>query len=151
MINVNIVAVSESIAVDARTNNVSLFNLLEQINVASFPAVLPKVVLFALFQREDGSRGENFESRVQVKLNEELLAEGPFVARFGKNTRFRGFGEFNSLVISRPGVLEFAVVLEGKKLGGWSISVESLSPTSLKQAVQIQEVEQELQQPSSGR
>ena len=57
-------AASLSTSVDQRTNQLSLFHLVEQFNPDRFPAVLPYFEVVCLWQRESGDDIHKFEQRV---------------------------------------------------------------------------------------
>ena len=53
MIRLRMALAAESISVDSRTNAVSLFGLLEEINTAGFPTLVPRVTALFVFERKD--------------------------------------------------------------------------------------------------
>ena len=58
--------VSKSMSVDIRTNQTSLFEVLEEIQAPAFPAVLPQCVAVTLWRKEEGDEDQDFQSRLVV-------------------------------------------------------------------------------------
>jgi len=67
---------AQGTALDARTNAVSIFNLLEEINAADFPVAVTHVSLFALFGRAENEADPTLLLR--VALGDVVLVEGHF-------------------------------------------------------------------------
>ncbi len=53
-------------AVDAQSNTVTLFSVLEQVGGASLPIALPSFVIVTLWQREEGEDGTKFFQRTRL-------------------------------------------------------------------------------------
>lgn len=59
---------TESLAIDQASNRLSLFNVLEQVNLPAFPALLPQVCITILWQKERDERSEDvFVQTIEIR------------------------------------------------------------------------------------
>jgi len=128
-----LIACAQSHAVDQKSNNVSLFNLIEELEPQGFPAVTPPFTFFVNVERSD--RGEeSAKMRLVVSLGGDVLSDGPFIVGFQGNPRARGFAEIAGIVLSKPGVLAFTLFNGTEKLGEWPILVKPAAATQIEVA-----------------
>jgi hypothetical protein len=77
--------VSESFAVDASTSRVSIFNVLEEVAAVTGRPVAPSMAIVALWNREPGDEGRDFQASVIIHTSGEQTAPPP--RRFDVNFR----------------------------------------------------------------
>ena len=118
---------SQSNSIDLRSNQVSIFNILDNVNAPSFPIVLDKISVLAIFS-DDITSGE-YNILMDIVLNDEVLASGPIVVKFGGHTVTRTFTEIGGLILKAPGDLKFSLKYEGNEIGEWRIKVQDFSST----------------------
>jgi hypothetical protein len=74
---------TESLSIDQGSNRLSLFNVLEQINVANFPARLAQICLVTLWQRDrNESKDEAFGQIIDLRDPDGMSLCPPRLARF---------------------------------------------------------------------
>ena len=122
-----------SSAIDITTNQVSLFNLLEQMNVASFPVVIPSITIISSLEREKGDRTK-LDLQIRFTLGRKVIAEFPFEADFQKGLRHRNTAEVRGLMIPGPGILKIGLRYKDKPMGSaWSIDVIGIGEATLEE------------------
>lgn len=114
---------AKGVAVDARTNTVSVFSILEELTPASFPAFIPELSVLALLNRGE-SEPEGFTVRLTVFLNDDVLLNQSMEISFQGKTNVRAIFEMRGMPILRPGKLVFQLEdPRGKTLGSTRIHV----------------------------
>ena len=58
--------VSESISVDQRTNRVSVFNVVDELQVSQFPATIPQVVATSAWNREPSDEDTDYQAMLRI-------------------------------------------------------------------------------------
>jgi hypothetical protein len=119
--NVTLFVVSDGMVVDARSNNVSIFTLLEEITAPAFPILIPRVTITALLQRDANEPDAVFQLR--ASMGETTLFETPMGAEFQGRLRTRSILEIGGLAIPGPGPIEFRLIHNTRTLSSWSVLV----------------------------
>lgn len=121
---------AQSTAVDASTQRLSLFHIVEQIQSATFPASLQGLVLVAMFAKETGD-GDNASLRLKIVLGDAVLIETPVAFSFQGRTKGRVLAAINGLAIPGPGILSFILLSgSGGQIGSWEAAVEESVPAA---------------------
>ncbi|MEQ1903874.1 MAG: hypothetical protein ABL888_06800 [Pirellulaceae bacterium] len=110
----------ESVAVDQDTNRISLFNVLEDFQIAppkdaaQKPAyILGQFVAVALFNREPDDGDKEFEACLRFKLPDDQYSEHKISFRMERN-RQRVLMRFVGMPpVGKHGVLQFELLLDG--------------------------------------
>jgi hypothetical protein len=115
---------AQSSAVDAQTNRLSLFHILEQMQAAALPASL-SLVLVGIFAKETGDPDDH-SVQVRAWMGSTVLLESPVAISFRATTRGRIVAVINGLGIPAHGTLSLGFFSSaGQQLGdSWDIVVE---------------------------
>ena len=104
--------VAESATVDQFTNRVSVFNVCDEIHASAFPIKIGRIVGICSWNAEEGDENKEFQIEVRVQLPEGKPRI--FNANFTMPARRqRSFLTFEGIQVSRSGVVEFKVLLNG--------------------------------------
>jgi len=113
-------AASLSTSVDQRTNQLSLFHLVEQFNPDRFPAVLPYFEVVCLWQRESGDDIHKFEQRVRMLSPGGVDEVANFQIEFPmERMRHRAIVGFAGIKVEEPGFYEIEVCVRRKATDQW--------------------------------
>jgi hypothetical protein len=104
--------------VDGKTNQLSLFHVLDEIGAPSFPLHLQSVCVAALFEREPDDAVVQSYALV-VKLDGGLLASFTMTIDFTTARRNRSVNTIQGLTIPAAGAVTIAMVQKGKVLAEW--------------------------------
>jgi Family of unknown function (DUF6941) len=117
--------VADSAALDARTNRLSLFHLMEEVQAASFPIVIQHLTV-ATFAERERHDSDKTELKMRWSIDGEELAVLPVPIEFQGKPRARNLSELHGVVMPKPG--ECVVELRsGKKLlHEWKITLSQL-------------------------
>ena len=123
-----------SVSNDKVSNQLSLFNVVEQMNVASFPAVIPSISIVSLLEREKGDRTKQ-NLAIRFTLGHNVLTNLPFEISFQEGPRCRHTAEVRGLMIPGPGILQVGLRSKDKPVGSaWSIEVIDTGEATLAKA-----------------
>ena len=109
MISSILMLCAEGVVRDAETNNVSVFNILEQISSQTFPMLVQKVAVLNILSKDNEDKDE-FELFLRFVCNQDELMKKPFRVMFGNKQRTRSVFQINGLVIPEPGKFEFQLL-----------------------------------------
>jgi hypothetical protein len=122
--------VSQGVSVDKFTNQLSLFNVLEQVVTPDFPFPLPFAVAVSLWMKEEGDESRDFQCMLRVNLpngkEHEFTSNFTFSAR-----RHRVIQRFQGFPIDEPGVLRFQVLLNGEHRASHEIDISRIDDSGL--------------------
>lgn len=116
---------------DAETNNISVFNIMEEISAAGVPFFIQKLHIVAFLQRESGDT-PNATVTLEITIGDQILHSQPVDLAFGDKLRTRLLAELNGFVISQPGDMMFALKLDGAVLNSWQVKVETRGKPQLE-------------------
>ncbi len=115
-----LLAASLSTAVDQRTNQMSLFHIVEQFNPKQFPAVLPYFEVVCLWQRESGDEVHRFEERVRMLSPGGVDEVTNYQIEFPLDRmRHRAIVGFAGVKVEEPGFYEIEVCVRRKGQQEW--------------------------------
>ena len=104
MIKCQIALLARWIIRDVETNTISVFSIVEQINILAFPSLGFDMSFFA-YLRKDEADPKLLETKLQLRLDDELLFEVPIASDFGDKQANRIIVQIGGLLISKPGLL----------------------------------------------
>ena len=114
-------------SVDLYSNKLSLFNIIEELNAASFPVFLQQFTIVTMLERTEdepdsviGSFKVTFDSR-----NKELF-ETSIEFKFQQHLRTRNISNFSGLLLPAPGRLSIELYLDGNIASSWPIHVNQI-------------------------
>lgn len=128
----------ESGVVDQINNTLSIFNVIDDINVEQFPGVFAKLSIVFVVLREDEDE-QQLEALMTVHHAGNEMVRAPLAANFGDQRRLRLISAIHGFVIPAPGVYRAAMWLDDRELGYWEFVVRqnqaprvtaSLSPSA---------------------
>ncbi len=102
---------SESASIDRVSNNLSVFNIIEDIAAQSFPFAIPKITVTVLLSREDTDPND-YEGTVTVLNNTQTLHSFKIPMRFEDKLHSRLNIQLGGLPVSSPGMLSFKLHVE---------------------------------------
>lgn len=100
--------VAQGVIRDAETNNVSAFQILEQLNSAAFPIFFHEVGFIA-FLKKDPDGGDVEPLKFSVKNNKDVIHEMEVEANYRGLGKTRIVVSISGLVIPNPGTLQFSL------------------------------------------
>lgn len=117
-------AVAEGAAIDARSNALSIFAVVEEIQAQGFPLFLPKLVFVTLWHREPDD-ADRYPVEFIVTENEKELLRSPGELNFRGKTRNRQIITIGGLVIPEPGVVRFTARIDGGPEATFALQVSA--------------------------
>lgn len=127
--------VCEGYSADQFTNRVSLFNVLEQINIAGFPGVFPQsVCAIASWNMAEEELGRDFQALLRIHIPGE--APRDFRRNFtARAKRHRLMLTLQGLPLPRAGVYRFEILLNDRPAATHDIDVVQGVPDVIAQPV----------------
>lgn len=125
--------VSESVAVDALTNRISIFNVLEVVKSRRLPAVYPSLHAVSVWLIDDEDRGHDYQAVVRIAVPGGESNEFPI--NFTPNgRRHRLFQRTQGIRIPQGGIVRFELLLNGEHVAQHLVDVQlagdTLQPTN---------------------
>ncbi len=128
MARLELFVVSEGVSIDQLTNQLSLFNILEQVASTKFPFPLPFAAAVSLWVAEDGDDSRDFQCLLRVILPNGIQHE--FTSNFNfRARRHRVIQRLEGLPINVTGVLRFEVLLNGEYIASHEVDVIKIDPS----------------------
>ncbi|MBI2388486.1 MAG: hypothetical protein HYV09_02615 [Deltaproteobacteria bacterium] len=116
--------VAESVSVDQTSNAVSVFNILEELRPARFPASLPLVVIVCALAIDATELGAEIDVTVRVRRTSGQVDELPASFK-ATGRRHRQISRLQGLPIEQPGELRFDLLVNGRLLASYVVIVTS--------------------------
>ena len=121
--------VAESMSVDQQTNQVSVFNILEEVRTSNLPVVLPQVVCVCTLNLGANDLGQEHHAVLRVRTPKGEPRE--FSARFrASHRRQRVFTRLIGMPLETIGELVFEILVDGAHLATHTVYVELAAPPS---------------------
>ncbi len=141
MIEAKVFLCADSAVIDARSNSVSLFQIIEQVNAASFPTILPRVTVFSLLLRE-ATDPSDVQLQLQVHCGNQQIFSGPMTANFAQRLQAKSVVEMHGFVVPTPATLRFVLRNGENIIGSWEIPVTQVGrPTGVQMVFPPQRVD----------
>ncbi len=122
---------SDSAAVDARTNALSAFHIIEQLNAPSFPVVLPRVSILSYLTREEADPSA-IQLQLQIFSGAQQLFDGPLGINFVQQLTTRTVVELNGLLVPAPVDLRFVLLNGDQALDSWTVVVNQVGAPAVQ-------------------
>ncbi len=109
MISSILMLCGEGVVRDADTNNVSVFNIFDQVSSQNFPFLIHKVSVFNVLSKdsEDEDEADFF---IKFFSNKNELMKLPVRIKFGRENKTRSIFQINGLVVPEPGEFEIQLL-----------------------------------------
>lgn len=119
--------VAESMSVDQASNQVSVFNIIEEVRTATLPVVLPQVVCVCTLNLGALDLGQDHHAVLRVRTPSGAPRE--FAADFrATNRRQRVFTRLLGMPLETIGELRFELEIDGVHLATHTVFVELATP-----------------------
>jgi len=116
---------SESVVIDQQTNQVSVINVLEDIQSPGFPLVISKLSAVFYLTRE-ASDNAIVEFSIRFFNNEIELNRFPVTSNFEDKLKNRTRIQVNGLVIPNPGNFSVGIFYNDEELSRWQMAIQLL-------------------------
>lgn len=123
---------SEGIALDRRSNNITVYNILEEIHSIGFPLVIQRLFFYSWIIREDKDSEEIHNLHFEVSIDGEKIFTQGIRINFNKKPRSRTIIEIGGLAIHKIGNLCFKLSYKSKKLGEYCVIVKAVDKPNIK-------------------
>ena len=133
-----LLACSQLISVDQLTNTLSLFSIIEQVNLSGFPSRMPQIFVTSLWQRDEQEKDLSYESSIQFvgpsgNIKGEWRAEWTF-----EKPRHRHILLATDIEFEAPGTHLFKIYIRKKGVLSFGEPV-SLIEISAQQSAQFKD------------
>lgn len=115
--------VCEVAIIDARTNNISLINLIEEIQAVGFPVMVPRLCFVVNIEKEAADGADHGLFNICVRVNTKQLITQPVTANFMGRPKARLIVDISGLPITEIGTLVVELVRDGAVVLSSSIEV----------------------------
>jgi len=122
MINCLLATCSNRVYIDARTNEVAIIGLYEEVVSQGFPVVMAQITSFFLLTRDDGDPTE-YDARIVITLGDTELFRGPIQIDFLDKHRNRTTLLLQGLVLQSPGTVKAALIIGDEEIAAWQFPV----------------------------
>jgi len=117
--------VCESAVIDRNTNNLSIFNILEEISAQGFPLIIPKLFVVYVLERKE-SEDASPEFNLRIIQEKKYLFDKTFTVNFQDKMRTRQLIELQGFTLTKSGHLTFRLNFRGKKFAEYSLIINAL-------------------------
>lgn len=118
----NIMLVSKGVSIDQKTNNATIYNIIETLSSKSFPIFSPEMYVFVLLEKKD-SEESNFNCILQIFNNRQKLLQIEVHPDFKRSKRNRTVIRIGGFAIPSPGELIFKFVHNKSILSFYKIEI----------------------------
>jgi hypothetical protein len=125
MIKGKLLLCAEGVSIDKQSNNATIFNIIEQLNLKHLPVVFPKMVIFSVFERDDGDP-ETWDGEFSICIDGSEAARDALPINFQGQKVTRTILTVAGLPITQPGKMEISIYEKGgktRKMLSYSIGV----------------------------
>ncbi len=125
MLSSNALLCAEGVVRDAETNNISIFNILEEVSSADFPIYFQHFFVFAAAEK-NGNGSAKMICHLEVGLNGETLLSIPFTLDFQGKPRAKAVISIAGLMVPAPGILRAAFSHDEQEVNACAIAVKRI-------------------------
>lgn len=131
MIKQKLLVCAGEVIVDQKSNNASVINILEQFSFPSLPAIINKMVILSVFERDEGD-DEKWEGNLRIFLAGVEIFNQPIVHNFRGKPRSRLIFGIGGLPISQPGRMEICLYKKVDRIKSYSIEIITTEKPAIK-------------------
>lgn len=132
MIKSKFLIVSKDISLDAFTQTLSLFTLIENLNTLKTPFIMQALSATSFIERTDLSKEEHIMVKIIVKNNDKLVQEKEQEINFKWKLWHKLINNFNNIRIEEFGELTFSMEHEWEEINRRTISVNEVKKKETK-------------------
>jgi len=125
MAQVVVLLAAEGVSVDRMSNNLSIFEVLEQMQPIQYPSWVAEFLVVAMLQKDDGD-ADDFDANLVIAVDEDEVMRQETRLGFGGLRRSRAIFRMHGVPIPHPGILR--VTLEGEQVPARSYEIELREP-----------------------
>jgi hypothetical protein len=129
MLKSKLLLCAKGVVIDVKTNNVSVFNIMEDIAPASFPIILVELTVLNVLERDSGDP-ETVKCALRISMGSEILFEQALDVDFQGKPRHRSVIALAGLPIRHPGTLVTTFEGAGKTMARYEVTVQSPQVTA---------------------
>ena len=122
MIKSKICLLADGVVRDSVTNNVSVFNIFEEITPERMPFVVPRIVAYTLLEREETDPAQ-IEILVKIKNNDETAFERNIPVDFRGLRRDQLINTFAGMPVRNSGVLSLEIHFGEELLSSYDVLI----------------------------
>jgi len=112
--------VSDLAAVDKRTNTLSIFNIIGELNAESFPVIVPRLTVVMVFERKENEE-EKQGVVLRIKQSGHKLFEAQITLDFQGKLVARSIVEIRALMVERSEPLVFQLLRNGRQIATYPV------------------------------
>lgn len=114
---------AKSVTIDSLSNQLSISNIIEELQTPKLPSLLPESYLVSLFERNEKKDKSIIPASVTVYLNDKKLGGQNFNIDFQQVSRNRTVMTLPLLELNEFGVLKFEMIVKGKVVGSYDVKI----------------------------
>ena len=114
MIKGKLLLCAEGVSIDKRSNNATIFNIIEGLNLRHLPVVFPKMTIFSVFERDDGDP-ETWDGEFSIRIDGSEVAHDALPVNFQGQKVTRTILTVAGLPITQPGKMKLSIYEKGEK------------------------------------
>ena len=120
MLTSKILLLAEGVVRDAETNNISVFNIMEEINSPQYPVVIPKVHIFNMLERKEGDQ-ERYICKYEITIGDEKILSNELDVVFQDTLLARNIIFIGGFPVIRPDIITVSVSVEDHTLDTYTV------------------------------
>lgn len=123
--------ISEGASIDRATNQLSVFNILEDLSSPAFPLMIQKIVATIFLERNNEDETD-FNANLVIKNNEQEILSFPIPIKFSDKLKIRSIVTIGGLTVPSPGELCFNFNIASKTSLEYKIDVNKTTKPNVK-------------------
>jgi hypothetical protein len=132
MIRHKIILCAQGVVVDKKSNNISIFNIIDEISPRSFPAIVARLTILSVLERDADDPNE-FDSRLHIAIGDRTILDQIIHYSFENTLRTRNIIEFGGMPLPQPGLLTVTIFKDDTRLQEYQIQIiEPAQPERLE-------------------
>jgi len=120
---------ADGLVIDRRTNHISLFNIIEEVNSVGFPLLINKLFAICLIHREVNDEDAT-EGYFEFKLDKNVILKTNTAINFQSKQKTRVVLEVSGLIIPVAGTLKVSLVKDGEAIACSEIAINKIDKAS---------------------
>jgi hypothetical protein len=124
MIRSKLLLCAEGITRDAESNNISVFNIYEELTPPSLPIIVPKMSILSVVER-DQNDPNLFPATLRISLANQIVFEQQIEFNFQGLIRTRNIIVFGGMPITQPGTMDIVILINNDVFQTYQIRVNT--------------------------
>lgn len=122
--------VAESIAVDQTTSRISVFNIVDDLEVTTFSATIPQMAAVCSWNLLQGDAGQEFQARLRIEMPDAEPREQRVNFTGQQQKHHRLIWRLIGLPVAAEGTVRLEVELNGEHQASHTIAVKHVPETA---------------------